>query len=101
MELYPHNFMHVLPKKNYSYFRLRPKNIVIGCFGCHTVIDHYTDQAMDGNVPNQMFEWFFKLRSSLLQQYLRLEKSNVLWLIGKPDAGGSSYKRIKNRYRDE
>lgn len=54
-------FMHVLPKKNYGYWRDKPINTVLGTFDEHYKLDHQTDRA----AKDPQFRFIFELRAVL------------------------------------
>lgn len=80
----PHNFAHVLSKKQYPLFKLNPENIVLLCHrfvadkdgfqGCHFSYDMQPRSKIQDN-PN--WQPLFELESRLKEEYKRLEDSSA------------------------
>lgn len=75
----PHNFAHVLNKKNYPKMRLEPRNIVLLCFkvvsdekgnGCHHLYDHTPNSELKG----EGWERLFELKEQLKEEYKQIER---------------------------
>jgi hypothetical protein len=64
----PFNFHHILTKAAYPAFRLRDKNIVILCNGCH-VLAH--EKAQSDLLKNPLWAKYFELRDILKTAYYR------------------------------
>lgn len=68
--LTPSNMAHVLSKKQFPLFRLRPENIQILTVSEHT---EYDQGSIEKLRANPLWDNFFKLREELLQEYKDLE----------------------------
>jgi hypothetical protein len=70
-------FAHVLPKKNYPYWKLNPKNIEVVSPAFHAIIDQGTslDRA---NHPGWKFNLWDKKKEELKIEYSLFKKQNLL-----------------------
>jgi len=76
------NCMHVLPKKNYQFFKYYWRNIVIGLKVHHDLYDQGTwDRVMKERIltkldPLSGWQMLYKLRLELIEEYMEWVKNN-------------------------
>lgn len=78
-ELKAHNFIHVLSKKMYPYFKYYYKNIVIGNLIHHKLIDQGTALEIADrmkNYPNEKWISYYALEARLKEEYREWVKTN-------------------------
>jgi len=72
VELKHWNFIHVLSKKQYPYFKYYYKNIVIGWLNHHKLIDQGKEIELQNWIkdhPEERWNEFFELRKELSKEY--------------------------------
>lgn len=70
-------FAHVLPKKNYPYFKLNPKNIEVVSPPFHAIVDQGTGTDKE-NHPDWKWSLWNEKKEQLKNEYLVFKRQNLL-----------------------
>lgn len=76
-ELWVNCFAHVLNKKNYTYFKLNPRNIKVVLPEFHRIIDQGTTLEK-ANHPNWKFDKWYNEVEKMKQEYIAFKHKNLL-----------------------
>lgn len=70
-------FLHILPKGLYPYFKLNPRNIVLGSPDFHVLVDNFTSDMYE-KYSTYNFDLFFRMQEEMKKEYELFIKTNML-----------------------